>query len=782
MMARASVIDRIVAALATISKVRLPLLLCVFSTGALGQTWTLTTLAGSTSGGGYLDANGTTARFSWPHDVTVDNVGNLYVSDRGNHVVRKVTPAGDVSTLAGLAGVSGSTDANGSTARFFHPAGIVFNSLTGDLIIADSGNHTIRRVTLSGSVSTLAGTAGKFGSTDGDGAAARFTFPQGVAVDQAGFIWVVDTSNHAIRRIVGPNASVTTFAGGCLGTQDGTGRSACFNYPFAIAVDGNGDLWVADSYNYTIRKVTREGVVTTPAGSPSQSGSTDGIGANARFDHPWGITVAPNGDVLVADSSNNEIRKVTAAGVVTTVAGTGSYGTRDGSGTTARFAFPTGIAVDSVGNIYVADRESDAIRKISPSLNVTTMAGSAPAGGVVDGVGTAARLFFPEQPVTDLSGNVYYVDSAHTVRKITPAGVVTTIAGQPGTKGSADGNGSAAFFNFPTGIAIDGSGNLFVADTLNHTIRRVTPSGVVTTVAGTAGVSGKADGLGSQAHFNEPWNLAFDTRGNLLIADSYNHLIRMLDPNGVVTTYAGSSNQGSNDGSTAQASFSYPTGIAVGPDGSVYVADWGNYIIRKITSGVVSTIAGSRSQSGAVDGTGVSARFDHPYSVATDRSSNLFVADDNNQIVRRVTPAGVVTTILGLAGTSGNVDGSGLGARMNYPEGIAVDPQGRVIISDTYNHSIRVASLAPPTIVYFRTSSTAIKPGESVTLSWSTTEATSVSVSPGLGSVATSGSITLAPQQSTTYIMTAAGPGGTVQAQASVTVATAGGKRRAARH
>jgi len=766
----------------SVSRSLLALLFCIVTAVASAQTWTLNTLAGSTSGGGYLDANGTTARFSWPHDVAIDDNGNVYVSDRSNHAIRKVTPNGDVSTLAGLAGAAGSADGNGSAARFYNPAGIAFNRLTGDLIVADSGNHTIRRVTLSGNVTTLAGSAGKFGSSDGDGVTARFTYPQGVAVDQAGFIWVADTSNYAVRRIVGTNATVTTFAGGCFGTQDGVGRSACFYYPFAIAVDGNGDLWVADSYNHTIRKVTREAVVTTPAGSPGQSGSADGTGSNARFDYPWGIAVSPNGEVLVADSSNNKIRKVTPAGVVTTIAGTGSYGTRDGSGSAARFAFPTGLAVNSSGTIYVADRESDAIREISPSLNVTTLAGSSPAGGTTDGVGTAARLFFPEQAVTDLSGNVYYADSAHTIRKVTPQGVVTTIAGQGGTKGAVDGQGANALFNFPTGIALDGNGNLFVADTSNHTIRRVTAAGIVTTVAGTAGVLGKADGLGSQAHFNEPWDLAFDTHGNLLIADSNNHLIRMLEPNGIVTTFAGNGTQGSNDGSATQASFSYPTGITVGPDGAVYVADWGNHVIRKISAGVVSTLAGGKSQSGSVDGIGSAARFDHPYAVATDRSGNIFVADESNHVIRRVTAGGTVTTILGLAGTSGNVDGAGSAARLNYPHGVAVDAQGHLVVSDCNNHSVRIASLAPPTIVYFRASSTTIKPGETFTLSWSTSETNSVSISPGLGLVSSSGSVNLSPLQSTTYVLTASGPGGNVQAQVSVTVAAPGSKRRAAKH
>jgi sugar lactone lactonase YvrE len=749
----------------------------------LSQSWTLTTLAGSTTGGGYADGTGLEARFSSPHSVAIDASGNVFVADRGNHIIRKITASGSVTTFAGLAGVVGSADGTGSSARFYYPSGLAIDLTNGVLYVADSWNHTIRKITPSGVVTTLAGTTGKFGDVDANGAAAKFTYPQGLAVDQSGFVWVADTSNHKIRRIVGAAATVTTFAGnGFAGSSDGTGTSASFNFPFDVAVDANGDLWVADSSNNEIRKVTREGVVTTVAGVSFESGSADGSGTDARFDRPWGLEVAPNGDVWVADSRNNKIRKVTVTGVVSTIAGSGSYGTRDGVATQARFAFPTGLGFDRNGIAYVADRESQAVRKIpTSSLTVTTSAGSAPSSGTVDGLGLEARLFFPGHAIADTTGNVYFVDSAHTIRKFTPDGVVTTIAGLAGTPGSADGTGVTARFNYPSGITLDTTGNLWVADTFNHTIRKITPSGVVTTVAGAVGVAGKADGIGSQARFNYPWGLAFDNTGNLIIADTYNHLVRVMDPSGIVTAYAGSGTKGSLDSSAHNASFNFPIAVAADAARNVYVVDYGNSAIRKITaSGTVLTLAGNAATSGAEDGSGSSAHFSAPYALALDANGNIFVADSGNHEIRKVTPSGAVTTIVGRSGSPGNVDGTGGAARLFFPEGIAVDARGRVVVVDTYNHGLRVAAIALPTIQAFLANPETVKAGTSTTLTWATTDASSVTITPSVGSVAANGSVVVVPTQTTVYTLTATNAGGTVIAR--VTVLTPSSRRHAVGH
>ena len=326
-------------------------------------------------------------------------------------------------------------------------------------------------------VSTLAGQPLTSGSSDGTGSAARFDFPSGVAADNAGNLYVADTDNHTIRKIVASTGVVTTFAGaaGISGNADGTGSAARFNNPSGVAVDGTGNVYVADTMNHTLRKVTSLGVVSTLAGLTGTVGSVDGAGSAARFQGPQGLAIDVGNNVYVADTNNHVIRKVVpSTGVVTTVAGlAGNSGSADGLGSLARFNFPSGVAVDSEGNLFVADTENHTIRKILPSGSVSTLAGLAGSSGGADGTGSAARFDSPSDVAVDLSGNVYVADTDNfTVRKVVPStGAVTTLAGLAGTSGSADGLGSAVRFFHPAGIAVDSSSNLYVADTSNHTVR-----------------------------------------------------------------------------------------------------------------------------------------------------------------------------------------------------------------------------------------------------------------------------------------------------------------------
>ena len=327
---------------------------------------------------------------------------------------------------------------------------------------------------------------------------------------------------------------VTTLAGsaGFDGSADGTGSAARFTFPRSVAVDSSGNVYVADTYNHTIRKVTPGGVVTTLAGSAGVVGSADGTGSAARFNQPGGVAVDSSGNVYVADFYNHTIRKVTPSGVVTTLAGTaGVEGSADGTGSEARFYYPNGVAVDSSGNVYVADYINQTIRKVTPEGVVTTLAGSAGFSGSADGTGSEARFTFPLGVAVDSSGNVYVADFYnHTIRKVTPSGVVTTLAGTAGVEGSADGTGSEARFYYPNGVAVDSSGNVYVADYINQTIRKVTPEGVVTTLAGSAGFSGSADGTGSEARFNHPLGVAVDSSGNVYVGDTDNSTIRKVTP------------------------------------------------------------------------------------------------------------------------------------------------------------------------------------------------------------------------------------------------------------
>lgn len=336
----------------------------------------------------------------------------------------------------------------------------------------------------------------------------------------------------AATLTVNLGTSISTFAGqaGVTGSLDGVGTAARFTGPASIAVDTAGDFYIADTGNSVIRKMTANGVVTTLAGLAGSRGSTDGVGSEARFNSPGGIAVDSIGNVYVADTFSHTIRVVSPAGVVTTLAGSpGLSGAVDGVGSAARFSLPSGITVDSTGGVFVADTNNHAIRRVSLNGTVTTYAGSMGAAGLLDsGVATSARFNAPYALAAGAGGTIYVADAQnHSIRKITNLGAVSTLAGSPtGTPGSADGIGAAATFSRPSGLAVDSSGNVYVADTNNHLIRRITPAGEVSALAGFAGVLGTTDGTGSQARFNRPFGVVVDTNGNIYVADTGNNTIR----------------------------------------------------------------------------------------------------------------------------------------------------------------------------------------------------------------------------------------------------------------
>jgi sugar lactone lactonase YvrE len=326
-------------------------------------------------------------------------------------------------------------------------------------------------------------------------------------------------------------AIVTTFAGnGSGGFADGAGTSAQFNHPYGLVIDGAGNLYVSDVINNRIRKITSDGAVTTLAGSGGTAGHADGTGSGATFFGPEGLALDPSGNVVIVDATNNRIRKMTSSGVVTTLAG-GMEGYLDATGSAAEFFSPENAAIDKAGNIFVSDDFNQRIRKINSAGVVTTFAGGGPTGpgngAAVDGTGTAARFQTPEGVAFDASGNLFVADGNNNrIRKVTPDGVVTTYAGN-GSTGWQDGIGKAAEFANPMGLTVDAAGNLFVADEGNNCIREIKPDGTVTTVAGSTS-AGSADGIGAAAQFDGPCSLAFDASGNLYIADTYNSLIRKI--------------------------------------------------------------------------------------------------------------------------------------------------------------------------------------------------------------------------------------------------------------
>jgi sugar lactone lactonase YvrE len=653
-----------------------------------GTEYAWRTLVGKPGGLGNVDGMGAAARFCQPSGVALDAAGNVYVADYYNYAIRKIAPDGTVTAFAGCVGESGNADGMGNAARFDRPLGLAADA-GGNLYVADSGNHVIRKVTPDGVVSTFAGRACEQGSTDAVGREARFRTPTDVAVDASGNVYVADAYNHAVRKIT-PAGAVTTLAGKVElkggvtvgGFADGKGTAARFRTPRGVAVDSAGNVYVADTENALLRKVLPDGTVKTLAGGVGNAGYANGTNAVARFSNPQGVTVDASGNIYVADTGNQVIRRVTAAGLVSTV-----------TNGLARFPSPRAVAADKAGNLVVADNDSQTISRIAARGGVTVLAGRASTHGSAEGQGGAARFNRPCGIVVEHSKRLTVTDNFnHTLRTVTPDGVVTTLAGRAFSMGSADGKGDAARFFWPSGAAQDGAGNVYVADAGNHTIRKVSPEGVVTTLAGGAGTNGWADGTGGRARFAWPADVALDGAGNLLVADRANHVIRRVAPSGEVTTVAGGAGKaGRADGVGGSARFNNPSGVAVDAVGTVYVADTGNHTIRKITpGGEVTTLAGCAGMKGGADGQGSLARLNGPSDVTADAAGNVYVADRDNHLIRRVTPEGVVSTLGGLPNAMSAADGAGGSARFAQPSGVALDSDGSIYVADACNNRIAV--------------------------------------------------------------------------------------------
>ncbi|HEY4300378.1 MAG TPA: FG-GAP-like repeat-containing protein [Candidatus Didemnitutus sp.] len=622
-----------------------------------------TTYAGSGGNATTVDPNGplAQARFFDPTGVVFDSVGNLYVSDAFVNIIRKITPDGTVTTFAGTFGSYGDADGTGTAATFALPGALGVDAAD-NIYVADGGNGAVRKITPAGVVSTVATMNGgpqgmtvapdgvvyfsdslgirkiatdgtvialaggsQPGYQDGTGTGALFSDATALALDGAGNVYVTDANNNAVRMVT-PDGVVTTVAGGAgAGSSDGTGSSAHFGFLVGIAVAQDGNLVVSDLGNGTLRQVTPGGVVVTVAGSAGQFGLVDGAGTASRLSGPAGI-VTKGSALYFADTTNNAIRYFSNGAVTTYTSGIGAMGSADGPAAAARFNYPHAMAIDATGNIYVADSNNNTIRKITPAGQVSTLAGTPGVVGHADGVGAAASFNYPYCVAVDGAGIVYVGDASNdTIRRIATDGTVSTLAGSPGQSGNTNGTGSAARFQPIHGMVTDPAGNLYVAS--GSMIRMVTPAGDVTTLAGSPGV-GSADGIGTGATFVSPHGLAMDAVGNLFVADYAGNNIRKIAPGGVVTTVAGSGNFGSADGVGIAAEFTFPVGIAVDRGGFLYVTDSENYTLRRIApSGVVTTIGGRAGATGFNGGTGSGARFLAPSGIVIDGWGALYFTD-----------------------------------------------------------------------------------------------------------------------------------------------------------
>ena len=438
---------------------------------------------------------------------------------------------------------------------------------------------------------------------------------------------------------------ITTVAGGFIGDGD-VATGASLNLPEGVAVDASGNLFIADRDNHRIRRMDgAPGVITTVAGNGNSGFSGDGGPAtSASLNLPRSVAVDASGNLHIADRSNQRIRRVDGAtGVITTVAGGGSSLGDSGPATSASLNLPRGVAVDASGNLYIADRSNHRIRRVDDATGViTTVAGTGAVGFSSDGgPATSASLNSPRGVAVDASGNVYIADTNnHRIRRVDGAtGVITTVAGDGtfGFSGDSD-PATSASLGFPRGVAVDASGNLFIADTDNNRIRRVDGStGVIITVAG--GGFGLGDGgPATSASLNSPWSVTVDASGNLLIADRDNHRIRRVDAvTSVITSVAGGFI--GDGGPATSASLSLPLGVPVDASGNLFIADTANHRIRRVdaATSVITTVAGTGTVGFSGDGgPATSASLGSPWRVTVDPSGILFIADSGNHRIRKV--------------------------------------------------------------------------------------------------------------------------------------------------
>ncbi|MEI6077318.1 MAG: hypothetical protein WCS94_17185 [Verrucomicrobiota bacterium] len=525
-----------------------------------------------------------------PLGVATDNAGNFYIADTYNHRIRKVTPSGSMTTVAGT-GSSGSNGDNGSatSAQVNTPNGVAVDG-AGNIYIADSSNNRIRKVNPQGIISTIAGNGRTGYSGDGGSAtSAMLSFPSTVCVDAYGNISIADWGNNRIRRL-GTNGLITTVAGSGAAGFSGDGglaTNANLTFPQGVSVDKTGNLYVAEG-SQRIRKVGTNGIITTVAGRNLNDGD---IALNATLNSPYQAVQDGFGNFFVADSANQRIRKIDTNGIISTFAGNGipMYSGDGGPATSAGLYFPNAVAMDAVGNLFISD-QSRRIRKVDTNGNIITMAGNgAYTYSGEGGLATNAGIGVPDALILDASGNLFIASqSAFRIFKVDTNGIIKTVAGNGSPFYSGEGGlATSAGIGLPGPLALDSSGNLFIAGQTAYRILKVDTNGIIKTVAGngTPGDSGDG-GAATNAQFKLPYGIAFDPPGNLYVSDPGSARIRKVGTNGVITTVAGNGIRGvpmENMVGTS-AGLSIPDGLMIDAKGNLVFVDLGANRLRKVTN------------------------------------------------------------------------------------------------------------------------------------------------------------------------------------------------------
>jgi hypothetical protein len=681
---------------------------------ALAQQDVISTVIGGGPGG---NVPATDANLYGPVSVAFDSAGNYYIASYYQNRVFKVNTSGLLTLIAGngLAGYSGDGVTGGAAnAELNGPYSVAVDS-SDNVYIADYSNFVIRKVnTTTNTITTFLGTQGTCG-----GSTSTLCYPEGVAVDSTSTnLFIADSNDCQIKKVVLATNAVSVFAGSDTETCGYTGNggnatAAELSYPAAVAVDSSEDVFIADTNNYVIREVTASnGHIILVAGDNTNGYSGDkGLATKAEISYVYGLTTNSAGTtVAIADNENQAIRQFTVGGDINTVAGGNGagYGGDGGPATSANLYYPEDVTLSSSGAYYISDYDNYRVRSFTVGGDINTVAGngSTSESTVANGVGpTGVELYYPWGVYEDPSGNIYVGDQYNQIVRefVEASDVVNTFAGTPGTAGYSGDTGAATSveLNYPLGVARDGSGNIYIADTDNCIVWIVNTAGNISIFAGAlnsggnpaCGYSGDG-GPATSAELEYPYGVYVDSKNNVFISDTNNHVVREVT-NGTINTIAGIPNDAgySGDGGPATAAqLYYPAAVAEDGAGNIYIADQYNHRIREInaSTGNISTVAGNGACAFSGDGVAIENSLCYPTGVWADANGNFFIADQNNMRLRWVNQAGIMTTFAGSGNCQYNGDGGlATNAALCDPAGIWEDSSGDFLVTDSDNYRIR---------------------------------------------------------------------------------------------
>ncbi len=671
------------------------LLFAMAAATASGQSSITTILGGAPEG-----VNALSASLNNPTAVVSDKSGNVYIALSGAHQIVRIDSGGLIRLVAGtgLAGTGG--DGGPATqAQLSQPSGMVLDAY-GNLYVADSQTHRIRKIDTSGIITTYAGNGKAAYAGDGGPAnLASLKSPNAMAFDRNGNMLVADTGNHEIR-IITPDGTINPFAGDATrssGGDDGPAIGAGLDTPAGIAVDANNNVYIADTNNEVIRMVTPDGTISLFAGKALAAYRGDGSDAlKAYFNTPTTLSFDSKGNLYILDLGNDRIRRITTDGIINSYAGTGLRGASgDGGIAKAANIAAAGIFIDNRDNLLIADGTNNRVRIVTPG------------DGVIDTLaGVGLISYNPRGIVVD--GNIIYFSdtSNHRVRRFNlGTGQIDLVAGSGFGGFAGDGaDALAASLNSPRGLAMDAQKNLYIADSANNRIRRITSEGFINTIVGDGTSATTGDGgLATVAQINNPYDVAIDAGGSVYILERLGHVIRKATVGGNITTIAGTGTPGTNDSETGvalQQNLNYAQALAVDRQGNLLVADTNNDRVRMITTdGNIKTIAGTADNDFYGDGGPANAAaLRGPTGVAVDAAGNIYISDTINDAIRMITLDGNIKTIAGTPGPNDRPTFTGDGSpatafSLNRPNGVAPGPNGTVIVCDTNNQRVRKITL-----------------------------------------------------------------------------------------